>query len=278
MPELPRRGARRTSSVPRGMQPHLRSRGFALGPAARPKPRRRVPWRRIVVTAGTLALLGGMAYGVAWLLLGDSLRVHEVHVEGTEIADPMLVAAAAGLDRKSLLRIDTAEAAVLITLLPEIESATVTRRWPQGIAIQVVEHQAWGYWQAAGRRVQIDVEGHVLERARPPAPGAPTIIEIGGPTEFVNQRVTDPDSVRLVAQLQEDGTFEQLQVRPTGFVFRRDRGLTVLVEGGPDVVFGDSSNYGFKVATWAALVRELAQNPRTPREIDLRFGQRVVMR
>ena len=223
-------------------------------------------------------MLGGIAYGLAWLLLGDSLRVQEIHVTGTEIADPVLVAAAAGLDQRSLLRIDTAQVAERITLLPEIKSATVTRRWPIGVAISVIEHQAWGYWQSAGRRVEIDVDGYVLARARPPAANAPTIIEIGGRAEFVNDRVTDPDSVHLVAQLVTDGTFEQLNVRPSGFVFRPDRGLTVLVDDGPDVVFGDSSNYGFKVATWAALVREIAQNPRSPREIDLRFGRQVVMR
>ncbi|MEX2229325.1 MAG: cell division protein FtsQ/DivIB, partial [Dehalococcoidia bacterium] len=155
---------------------------------------------------------------------------------------------------------------------------SVTRRWPHGIAISVIEEQAWGYWQSAGRRVEIDEDGHVLERARPAAANAPTIIEIGGSIEFANH-VTDTDTVHLVAQLATDGTFERLNVRPMGFVFRRDRGLTVLVDGGPDVVFGDSSNYGFKVATWAALVRELAQDAHTPpREIDLRFGRRVVVR
>ncbi len=84
--------------------------------------------------------------------------------------------------------------------------------------------------------------------------------------------------MRLVAQLLSDGTLDRLHVKPTGFVFRHDRGLTVLIDGGPDVVFGDSSNYGFKVATWGALLRELSQDQRTAREIDLRFGQRVVMR
>lgn len=278
MPEHSPRGARRGRPAARGMQPQYQARGFALGPAARQRPRRRVPWRRIMVTIGSLAMLGGIAYGLAWLLLGDSLRVQEIHVAGTEIADPVLVAAAAAIDQRSLLTIDTAQAAERITSLPEIKSATVTRRWPQGIAISVVEHQAWGYWQSAGRRVEIDVDGYVLTRARPAAANAPTIIEIGGRSEFVNDRVPDPDSVHLVAQLTADGTFDQLNVRPSGFVFRPDRGLTVLVDDGPDIVFGDSSNYGFKVATWAALVREIAQDARSPREIDLRFGRQVVMR
>ncbi|MBM3141319.1 MAG: FtsQ-type POTRA domain-containing protein [Chloroflexi bacterium] len=230
------------------------------------------------VGVGLAAGIGAAAYGLTWLLLGDSLRVREVHISGRQIADPHEVAAAAALDGKSLLALDAAAAARRVEALAEVKAASVHRRWPRGVEIRLVEPQAWGYWQAAGRRVVIDERGEILERARAPHAGAPTIIEIGGPSEFPGGYVSDPDSVRLVARLVDDDTFARLKVRPTGFVFRRDRGLTVLVEGGPDVVFGDSTNYGFKVATWGALLRELAREPRVAREIDLRFGQRAVMR
>ncbi len=283
MPSLPlpfrgRRpaGTRRAAHAVR-VQP-VAPRRFTVGPAEPRRPRRSIPWRRIGLGLGGIALTGGLVYGLAFLLLGDTLRVREIYVHGTEVADPQEVANAAGLSGRSLVTLDAAGAVARLDTLPEIKSATVHRRWPHGIVIDVVERQAWGYWQSGGRRVVIDDNGLILQKARPPAADAPTIIEIAGPADFTGDRITDPDTVHLVAQLRTDGTFDRLHVRPTGFVFRHDRGLTVLIDGGPDVVFGDSSNYGFKVATWSALLQELSRDARTAREIDLRFGDRVVMR
>jgi hypothetical protein len=284
MPDLKRPlipfGKRPPSTRPlaRSVRVQAAPRRFTVGPAERRRPPRHIPWRRIGVGFGGVAILGSIAYGLSWLLLGNSLRVRDIHVTGTQVADPRQVASVAQVAHKSLLRLDSSDAARRVEGLPEIKGATVSRRWLRGVQIEVVERQAWGYWQAGGMRVVIDEKGNTLERARPPKSDAPTVIEIGGTTDFANHRVSDPDTVQLVSQLYADGTFARLKVRPTGFVFRRDRGLTVLVEGGPDVVFGDSNNYSFKVATWAALVGQLARDARATREIDLRFGQRVVMR
>ncbi len=52
----------------------------------------------------------------------------------------------------------------------------------------------------------------------------------------------------------------------------------MVVEDAPDTVFGDSTNYEFKVATWEALLDQLAGEELLVAEIDLRFGRNVVMR
>jgi hypothetical protein len=253
-------------------------RRFTVGPAEPRRPRRSIPWRRIGFGLGGIALTGALVYGVAFLLLGDTLRVRDIYVNGTEVADPREIVRTADLSGHSLLTLNGGGAAQRLAALPEVKSVSVHRRWPHAVTIDVVERQAWGYWQSGGRRLVIDEQGLILQKARPPAANAPTIIEIGGPSDFSGDHVSDPDTVHLVAQLTSDGTLDRLHVHPTGFVFRHDRGLTVLVDGGPDVVFGDSSNYGFKVATWASLLQELSRDPLKVREIDLRFGDRVVMR
>ena len=113
----------------------------------------------------------------------------------------------------------------------------------------------------------------------------------------MNDVAPDTDTVQLVNRLRTDGTFDRLQVKPTSYVFRRDRGLTVIVASGPAAVLGDSSNYDFKVRTWQALldqvragrvpqvqVAQTSANAGRPAsssavsEIDLRFGRNVVLR
>ncbi len=72
-----------------------------------------------------------------------------------------------------------------------------------------------------------------------------------------------------------DGTAEP---PPDVWLFRHDRGLTVIDADGPDVVLGDSSNYDFKAAAWGALLDEIERDELLVAEIDLRFGRNAVLR
>jgi cell division protein FtsQ len=272
----PRTGSRSARRAPRRSS-EARTR-FELGRAPRRAPERHIAWGRWFRGAATLALLGAVAYGAAWLYLGDTLRVRHVDIAGTQVVDPYLVADAASLDSDSLLTANLDAAAARIEQLPGVASATIGREWPQGVSIAIEEHQGWGYWQAAGRRVVIDAEGEIHDIARPPASDAPTIIDIAAPADLEGGIDVDADTVRLVARLRSDGVFDELDIQPSGFVFRRDRGLTVVVDDGPDAVFGDSTNYAFKVSTWSALVDQLPAEASLAAEIDLRFGPNVVMR
>lgn len=225
----------------------------------------------------TLAVIGA-GWGGWTLVQGDALRVQRVTVVGAGVEGPRTIAAAADLDGRSLLRLDLDAAARRVRALPGVAEATVERDWPNGARIAVVEHIGWGYWQAAGERVVIDATGLVPPRARPPHDGAPTVVEIAaarapGPGERV-----DADTVALLERMYREGVFDRLQVQPTGFEFRRDRGLTIRVAAGPAAVFGDSQSYEFKVAAWGSLLERMEGQALDAREIDLRFGQQLVLR
>jgi len=263
-------------------------RQYALARAERPKERRRIviPWRRIGISFAAVAVVSSLAYGTAWLVTGDTLRVQAIDVTGAQVTDPYLVADMAALGGRSLLNLDLTAATEAIATLPAVKSATIERDWPQGVRIVIEEHQAWGYWQAAGRVHVIDRDGSALKAYRPAPSGAPTIIDLVSPSDLVADlqagRVGDPDTVRLVARLVDDRVFESAGMQPSAWVFQRDRGLTVIAQDGPDAVFGDSSNYAFKVQAFEQVLRELRARANTgsPQvaEVDLRFGRNVVLR
>ncbi len=265
----------------------------------RRRPEADVNWRR----RGILALTGlgtvAMVAGAVWLYRSPTLRVRVIDVDGAQIADAQAVASAAGISGSSLLTLNLETAAASVAKLPAVKSAKVTRVWPHGARIEVTEHQAWGYWQAGPQRLVIDETGRVLEQSRPPTADAPTIVEVASVAPDAKGVSTDPDTVLLVNRLRTDGTFDRLKVKPTSYVFRRDRGLTVIVAGGPAAVLGDSSNYDFKVRTWVALMDQVragqvpqvqaaqgrpsgatrpGQSAAMASEIDLRFGRNVVLR
>lgn len=284
LPGTKPRRYRGAAPTPRGRPSKPAPRQYALARAERPKEPRRlhIPWRRIAVTSGAVAVVAALAYGGAWLVTGDTLRVQTIDVSGAQVADPYLVADRAAVGRASMLTLDLETARLAVVALPAVKSATVTRDWPRGVRIAIEEHQAWGYWQAAGRVYVIDRKGDVLQAFRPAPPHAPTIIDLASPLELERGRVGDPDTVRLVARLLDDQIFQSAGLEPTAWVFQRNRGLTVIASDGPDAVFGDSSNYEFKVQAFEQVLRELRarENTGSPQvaEIDLRFGRNVVLR
>ena len=251
--------------------------GRGRSPLMQP-PRQPLAWRRIVSIlipgAGALIVLAL----ALWLVRGDALRVHEVRVVGAQAADAELVARAARLEGDSLLRLDADGAAERVRRVSGVKDARVRRDWPQTAVVEVTEHQGWGYWQAAGFSSVIDESGQVLERARPPAEGAPTIIAVAAEQPLEPGARVDTDTVGLAARLLKDGTLQRLGVELEAFEFQADRGLTVHVGGGPAAVFGDSHDYEFKVAAWAALLDRVQSEGLQANEIDLRFGRELVVR
>jgi len=259
-------------------------RQYTLARAERPKPPREfhLPWRRIGFMLGGIAAASSLVYAAAWLHTGDSLRVMNIDITGAQVVGARQVAAISELGGDSMLTLDMQQAEDAIALLPAVKSVTVERAWPNSVRVTIEEHQAWGYWQTAGRVQVIDADGNVLRASRPAPQDAPTIIDLASPRDLEDGKGADPDTVHLVARLIEDRVFQHAGLTPTAWVFQRDRGLTVIAQDGPDAVFGDSSNYEFKVEAFEQVLRSLSEREATgsPQvaEVDLRFGRNVVLR
>ena len=258
-------------------------RSYQLGRAAQPRPRRlplpRLPWRGLALTALTLAIAGGLGYGGFWLIDGPALRVQQITIDGAEVADPFAIADSAGIGGKSLLILDSNEAASRVTeAVPAVKSASVRRDWPRAVTISVREHAGWGYWQSDGRRVVIDAEGLVIPAGRPPPRRRDddlrdrrdaTARAVGRRRARHRHRGQATDRGRAVAAAR---------IVIERFEFHADRGLVVRVADGPDAIFGDWRNYAFKIAAWGALLNRIEREPIEVNEIDLRFGGQLVVR
>lgn len=249
------------------------------GEAPRSRAQRPAVSRRgLGLVVGTVAGVTLLSAGGWWLLSSDVLRVQQVQVTGAEVASADEVAQAAGLTGHSMVRLEAKRASEAVRALPSVKDVRITRDWLHTVKVDVTEHQAFGYWQSGGQRIVVDDEGRALQASRPAPHTAPTIVELGAD---VSKGVrADADTVQLVARLSADGTFGRVGRQPKAYLFRADRGLTVIADGHPDVIFGDSSNYDFKVQSWVALAERLKQEPpkEAVQEIDLRFGRNIVLR
>ncbi len=105
-------------------------------PAAAPGPRRQ-PWRAAFFALMVLAIVAG----VAWALLESRFFVvRGVEVTGTHLVSPAQVRSAADIPAGlPLIRVNGAAVAHRVEQLRQVESAQVSRDWPDRVLISVTE-------------------------------------------------------------------------------------------------------------------------------------------
>jgi cell division protein FtsQ len=115
-----------------------RPRGAAESPGETRSPARgRSPWR----TAFFGLAVVGLVAGIAWALLGSKLLVvRSVVITGTHLVPASQVRAAAAIGTGvPMIRVDTGAAASRVEAITQVQSAQVSKSWPDRIVITVRE-------------------------------------------------------------------------------------------------------------------------------------------
>jgi cell division protein FtsQ len=126
-------------------------------------------------------LLGLGATGLvvgAWFLLHSSLlSARVVTVSGSVHTPRTAVVAAAGLaDRPPLISVDPGATAARVEQLPWVKQAVVTRHWPDGVHVTVIERVPVAAIAVAHGDALVDVHGRVLAHVTTPPAGLPTLV------------------------------------------------------------------------------------------------------
>jgi cell division protein FtsQ len=150
------------------MDPRIRQRRAAV---TRREGRRRL--RMIVLAMAAIGLGVG-----AWMLLHSSLMsARVITVSGSTHTPAAEIEAAGGLgDRPPLISIDPGAVASRIERLPWVATAVVTRHWPDGVHVTVVERVPVAAMTEAHGDALVDVHGRVLADVATPPPGLPTLV------------------------------------------------------------------------------------------------------
>lgn len=229
--------------------------------------RRRPSWPRLIIA---LFALGALALGIV-VLNSPLMEVKQVRVSGAETVSPQAIAQLTGLQGENILRVDLAAARQRIVNQPMIHNASVSRRWPNGIEVVIVERRPWGRWRADNIVWAIDAEGVILEGVAPPADG-PVVQQVSAlPALRAGARV-DTTAVQLVGQIHERGAPMDLP-GIVSYEWAQSTGLTVVTQHG-EVVFGDAEGFEFKYDVWTQLEQEARSRGEPLIFADLRFGLR----
>jgi len=174
------------------VRPPVVSQGSAARFAERARARRRLAWRQILITAGSVVVLAALA----WVLLFSpvlALDRAEVRVSGagTVVAVDQVLAVVDEEAGTPLTRLDTARLRSAVLDVPGVRDATVTRDWPHGLSVALVSREpvaavpesadvverAAGTDPASGGQgyALVDEEGVQVGRADAPPEGLPVV-------------------------------------------------------------------------------------------------------
>jgi len=259
-----------------------RYQGKALEPARGPRARRKAasPLRLPLLVIGVMAALGALAM-VPWGELRSKLLVVDgVRVKGLRYMDAEQVRRRSGIDRgQDLIGLDLARARQLVLLEPRVREARVRRAGLRGVEIRV-EERVPAMLVEHGEPWEIDASGVLLEPlqrgvvADVPLLAGPDLSSQspGSLVQTVEVRrglawtaILSDNVLRLAGQVSEVDVSE---TRLTRLVLMN--GIRVVAPAWPN---GTRQLSGLR-----ATLADLAAKGLTPREVDVRFKDQIVVR
>lgn len=148
------------------------------GPAPRAAARRgRSRYKAAFFVLAAAALIAAMG----WVLYGSRLLVvRSIEVTGTHLVPKSEVLAAAGIPRGlPLMRVNTGAAASRVDRITQVQSARVTRSWPDGVVITVRERTPALAVPVAGGFDLVDPSGVVVQQVTKQPRRLPRFIPAG---------------------------------------------------------------------------------------------------
>ena len=269
MPTVRKRGARQQKQLVGERKLRLGTRTSTLG-------RRGTSWLRARwLPVAAAALLVAVAGAGAWAWQSPVLRVQEVEVSGVVSTRESDITERVDFWGERMFTADLDAAAAAIAALPLVASVEIERIWPSTVRITVREREPWGSWEQAGLRYTIDRDGYVLGNRTPPA-GATTIVSNESYSLRPGDRV-DHHAVDAAAEITSQ--IEQvLSTRAVELTYSPGEGIRVRTADGQTALLGDSSGIAYKLEIWARVAEEAMAQDITYSTIDLRFGDRPVLR
>lgn len=230
--------------------------------------------RRLGLAALAVALLALAGFGGVRLYFSSWFVVSDVRVVGAEALDADTIREAAGIAGQRYFTADTAGAARRLLALPRVKRAQVSRRFPHGATIEVVERAPAGVWRVGAIAYLVAEDGRVLDGA-PADSDLPVIDASAAAVDIRIGDTVDSDPLRIAARVDAFAT-RTLGQRVARITYDKQSGATIAMEKGTVVRLGDSQDLDFKLAVWQQLLGTVRFTD--IHELDLRYGDRPFYR
>ena len=217
---------------------------------ARTRRGRHDPWKAAFFGLAAAALLAG----VGWALLGSSfLVVRTVRTTGSAVPAATVLRAAGIKLGTPLIRVDTAEVARRVAGIRQVQSARVTRSWPDAIVIWTKSRTAVFAMAASHGYDLVDSYGVVLRWA-PSAPRRLAVLKYpGGPARMLRHDPAVLAAGTVVRKLPSWLRSRVAAVRAAG-----PADVILILRSGVSVKWGNPGHAAAKASEMAVLLRTRA--------------------
>jgi len=205
------------------------------------------------------------------ILNSPLLDISRVEVEGAHVVSAASVKQLAGLKGQHVLLADFDAARQRIRALPMVKEVEISRDWPNGIKVAIVERAPWGRWRANDTVWAIDSEGIVLEGTAPAYDG-PIVTQVSALPAIAAGAQVDTTALQMADELHRRGAPLPLPA-VLAYEWSLVDGLVVVTEHGR-IVFGGADGLDFKYTVWELLEEEAQRRGEPLLFADLRFGLR----
>lgn len=222
--------------------------------------------RRLLAIAAACLLLA--AVYMVWFRNSSLVKVERVTVSGATTRDAGRLRAALADTGRSMttLNVDRDRLMRAVDGYPVVRELRVRADFPHALRIEVIEHHAAAIAVSGGTRVLVAGDGTVLRGL--PVDGKLPELQLRG--ALPPKRLREGAALRAAGVL--GGAPLPLRHRLAGVREGGDKGLTVRMREGPQLIFGDATRLKAK---WTAATRVLADpSARGATSIDLRLPER----
>lgn len=219
------------------------------------------PWRTAFFGVMAVAIVAG----AAWALLGSGLLVvRSVHAVGTPLVSSAKILRAAGIRLGTpLIRINTADVARRVEQIAQVQSAQVSRHWPDKVTIFVLDRTPALAVPQDGRYALVDKFGVVVRWAARRPGRMPLLAAPAGPATALRGSAGVRAAVTVLQDLPASLRRRILAVRAAAA-----NAVILDLHGGIRILWGGTDRPAAKAAELAALMRTHASyydvsDPRT---------------
>jgi cell division protein FtsQ len=212
------------------------------------------PWKTAFFGVMAVAIVAG----AGWALLGSSLLVvRSVQAAGTALVPRSGILRAAGIRIGTpLIRVNTGQVARRVEQIAQIQSARVTRDWPDRVTIVVRDRTPALAVAASGRYALVDQSGVVVRWVAARPPGMPLLADPpAGSTAGLRGDAAVRAAVTVLRQVPAS-----LRRRIRAVRAPAADAVTLDLRGRIVVLWGGTDRSAAKAAELAALMRSHATN------------------
>lgn len=209
--------------------------------------------------------LAGLRERLAGMTAHAGLSVRQVVIEGRANTPEPLLRAAIGISRgDSILAVPLRDVRARIETLSWVASATVERRLPDRIVVQLVERRPFAIWQHQGKFRVIDRAGQVVEQEVAEARDLPLVVGAGAPAA-------------AASLLDAIGQYPALLSRLVAAVRVGERRWNLRLNTGADILLPESAEAA-AIARLMTLQQDQALLDRPLKTVDMRLPDRLIVR